>query len=121
MVEPGTELLVGVTRDATGLLSLTLGAGGVQAEILRDSITLVLPAPRDQVHDALLGLRIGALLRGFRGRPGADMDALLDAIGAIARYAEAEASRLLELDVNPVIAGPSGTVAVDALIRLEDA
>lgn len=121
MVEPGTELLVGVTRDATGLLSLTLGAGGVQAEILRDSASLVLPAPRDQVRDALMGLRIGALLRGFRGRPGADMDALLDAIGSITRYAQAAASHLVELDVNPLIAGPSGSVAVDALIRLEDA
>lgn len=121
MAPPGTELLVGVTRDPTGLLALTLGAGGVLTEILRDSATLILPAPRDAIRDALLSLRIAPLLNGYRGAPPADMDALLDAIEAIAAYAESQAPRLLELDVNPLIASPSGAVAVDALIRLEDA
>jgi acyl-CoA synthetase (NDP forming) len=120
MAEAGTELLVGVIRDATGLLALTLGAGGVQAEILRDSVTLVLPAPREAIREALMGLRVGALLRGFRGKPGAEMEALLDAVEAVAGYAAAKAPRLLELDVNPLIAGPRGAVAVDALIRLEE-
>lgn len=120
MAEPGVELLVGVTRDATGLFAMTLGAGGIEAEILRDAATLVLPAPREEMRTALLSLRIGARLRGFRGRPGAEMERLLDALGAVAAYAAAEAPRLLELDVNPLIAGPSGAMAVDALIRLEE-
>lgn len=119
MAPPGVELLVGVTRDPTGLLALTLGAGGVLTELLRDSATLVLPASREAIREVIEGLRLAALLRGYRGQPPADMDALLDAIEAIARYAEAEASRLLELDVNPLIASSSGAVAVDALIRLE--
>jgi len=119
MAEPGPELLVGVTRDPTGLLALTLGAGGVLTELLRDSATLVLPASRGEIRDALRGLRLAALLEGYRGQPPADLDSLLDAIEAIAAYAEAEAPRLIELDVNPLIAGPRGTIAVDALIRLE--
>ena len=119
MAPDGTEIIVGVTRDPTGLLALTLGAGGVLTEVLRDSATLVLPAPRDEVRAALMSLRVGALLRGYRGRPGADLDALLDAVQAIAAYAEGESDRLVELDVNPLIAGPHGAVAVDALIRLE--
>ncbi|HVG48243.1 MAG TPA: acetate--CoA ligase family protein, partial [Rubellimicrobium sp.] len=119
MAPPGPELLVGVTRDPTGLLALTLGAGGVLTELLRDSATLVLPATREEIRDAFQGLRLAALLRGYRGAPPADMDALLDAIESIASYATAEAPRLLELDVNPLIAGPQGAVAVDALIRLE--
>ncbi len=119
MAPEGVELLVGVTRDATGLLALTLGAGGVWTEVLRDSATLILPASREEVRDALLSLRLAPLLRGYRGAPPADLDALLDAVAAVAAYAEAEAPRLIELDVNPLIASPSGAVAVDALIRLE--
>ncbi|EYD75161.1 Acetyl-CoA synthetase [Rubellimicrobium mesophilum DSM 19309] len=119
MAPPGPELLVGVTRDPTGLLALTIGAGGVLTELLRDSATLVLPATRDELQDALMSLRLAALLKGYRGQPPADLDALLDAIEAIAAYARTEAPRLFELDVNPLIAGPHGAVAVDALIRLE--
>ncbi|WP_210530141.1 acetate--CoA ligase family protein [Rubellimicrobium arenae] len=119
MAEPGPELLVGVTRDPTGLLALTLGAGGVLTELLRDSATLVLPATREEIRAALERLRLATLLHGYRGQPPADLDALLDAIEAVAAYAEAVAPRLLELDVNPLIAGPRGAVAVDALIRLE--
>ena len=59
-----------------------------------------------------------ALLAGYRGRPAADIEAVLDAAEAVARYAEANAGRLIELDVNPLIAGRSGAVAADALIRL---
>lgn len=118
MAPPGVEVLVGVTRDPTGLMALTLGAGGVLAEILRDAATLVLPATREAVRDALGGLRIAPLLTGHRGAPPADIDALLDAVEAVAAYAAATPS-LVELDVNPLIAGPHGAVAVDALIRLE--
>ena len=119
MAEPGPELLVGVTRDPTGLLALTLGAGGVLTELLRDSATLVLPATREETRHALESLRLAALLHGYRGQPPADLDAPLDAIEAIAAYAREEAPRLVELDVNPLIAGPQGAVAVDALIRLD--
>ncbi len=119
MAPQGTEILVGITRDPTGLLALTLGAGGVLTEVLRDSATLVLPASREAIRQALLSLRIAALLQGYRGQPPADLDALLDGIEAITAFADAEAPRLLELDVNPLIASPNGAVAVDALIRLE--
>jgi hypothetical protein len=60
------------------------------------------------------------MLQGFRGRPLADVPALIDAIVAVGRYAEANLAALVELDVNPVIvrAAGGGAVAVDALIRL---
>lgn len=119
MAPPGAaELLIGVARDPTGLMALTLAAGGVEAELLRDSVTLILPATRAEIGAALDGLRIGAKLRGWRGRPAADREAALDAVEAVARYAASAAGRLIELDVNPLIAGPAGAVAVDALIRL---
>ncbi|MCX7888237.1 MAG: acetate--CoA ligase family protein [Rhodobacteraceae bacterium] len=113
------EILVGVTRDPTGLMLLTLGAGGVMAELLADTASVLLPAGREEIRAALGRLRVARLLAGWRGGPAADLGALVDAVSAIAAYAEAE-PRLLELDVNPLIATPGRAVAVDALIRLTE-
>lgn len=112
------ELLVGVTRDPQFGLALTLGAGGILVELLADARTLLLPASRTEIETALRGLRCFALLDGYRGKPKADIEALVDAVEAIARYAETQADRLLELDVNPLLALQNGAVAVDALVRL---
>ena len=60
--------------------------------------------------------RMAPVLSGYRGKPAANILALIDAIEAIARYAEAHADTLLELDVNPLIARAQDAVAVDALI-----
>ncbi|QUH03600.1 acetate--CoA ligase family protein [Saccharopolyspora erythraea] len=109
------ELIVGVRRDPRFGLALTLGAGGVLVELVGDAVTLLLPASPSDVRDALRGLRIWPLLAGFRG-PGADVDAVVDAVGAIADYASA-GDDLVELDVNPLLALPEGTAAVDVLIR----
>lgn len=112
------ELLVGVTRDPTGLMMLTLGSGGVMAELLDDTASLLLPATRTEIASALAGLKVMRVIDGWRGRPAGNRDATLDAIEAICRYAEANADRLAELDVNPLIVRTSDAVAVDALIRL---
>jgi succinyl-CoA synthetase beta subunit len=63
-------------------------------------------------------LRIAPLLSGYRGKPPADMAALVAAIGAVQDCAIAHASALIELEINPLIATPDRAVAVDALIRL---
>ena len=113
------ELLVGMTRDPNGLMLLTLGAGGVLAELLADTASVLLPCDGQDIRRALAGLRVARLLAGWRGAPAADMDAVVRAVLAIAAYAGAE-PRLLELDVNPLIATPTQAVAVDALIRLSE-
>jgi acyl-CoA synthetase (NDP forming) len=115
------ELLVGVTRDPAHGLALTIGAGGTLAELLDDTATLLLPVARAEVRAALGGLRVARLLAGHRGRPPADIDAVLDAVLAVAAFAGAEDARLEELDVNPLLATPAGAVAADALVVLRDA
>ncbi|MCZ4290940.1 acetate--CoA ligase family protein [Hoeflea alexandrii] len=115
------EVLVGITRDPTGTFLLTLGAGGVLTELLADTASLLLPASPIEMETALNSLRIGRLLQGYRGKPAADMQALTDAVMAICRYAVAHADRLVELEVNPLIARVGDAIAVDALIRLHDA
>ncbi|NVO06353.1 MAG: acetate--CoA ligase family protein [Rhodoferax sp.] len=114
------EIIVGVSRDAQFGLSLTLGAGGILVELLQDAATLLLPVSRADILAALQGLKTWPLLQGYRGRAAGDVEALIDAIAAIAAYAQTQADRLLELDVNPILVLPAGqgVLAVDALIHL---
>lgn len=115
---PLAELIVGIKRENDFALALVIGAGGVLVELLKDSVNLLLPTTDDAIRKALLGLRSASLLQGFRGRPAADLDALVAAIHAVADYACENVGQLLELDVNPLMVGAHGTTAVDALIRL---
>ncbi|RCG24914.1 CoA-binding protein [Streptomyces diacarni] len=117
--EPVAELLVGVHRDPQFGHALTVGAGGVLVELVRDTATLLLPAGREQIEDALASLRIWPVLRGFRGGPEGDLAAAVDAVHTVARYARHAA--VAEIDVNPLLVLPAGqgAVAVDALIRHE--
>ncbi|WP_330844107.1 acetate--CoA ligase family protein [Actinophytocola sp.] len=108
------ELIVGVRAEPGFGMALTMGSGGVLVELVRDTATLLLPVDREQVRSALLGLRVARLLTGFRGAPPADLDAIVDAVLAIARYATEREVR--ELDVNPLLVFPDGVLAVDAVI-----
>ncbi|WP_037314891.1 acetate--CoA ligase family protein [Ruegeria halocynthiae] len=111
------ELLVGVTCDPAHGFVLTLGAGGVLTEILRDTVSLLIPASRTAVRRALGGLACAPLLAGYRGKPAADMDAILDTVEAVQAYVIANAADVGEVEINPLICAPDGAVAVDALIR----
>jgi len=112
------ELIVGVHRDPQFGLALTVGAGGVLVELMRDTVTLLLPTGRAEVREALRSLRIWPLLAGYRNRPAADVDAVVDAVLALAGYARVHQDTLMELDVNPLLVRPDGAVAVDVLVRL---
>ncbi|RCL22573.1 CoA-binding protein [Pseudomonas sp. AFG_SD02_1510_Pfu_092] len=118
---PLAELIVGIKREQDFALALVIGAGGVLVELLKDSVSLLLPTTDSAIRAALLSLRSASLLQGFRGRPAADLEALVAAIRAVADYACENAGQLLELDVNPLMVGAHGTIAVDALIRLGQA
>jgi acetyl-CoA synthetase len=115
------EVLIGVITDAQFGQVLVLGAGGVLTELLSDSVSLLPPWSRDSIAAGLKRLSVYKLLTGYRGKPAGDIEALIDASLSVAGYAEANASRLAELDVNPVIVRPAGrgVLAVDALIRLK--
>jgi len=113
---PLAELIVGVKRDPLFGMVLVIGAGGIFVELLKDATPLLLPVSRNDVEVALKGLKSFALLDGFRGRPAANLEPVIDAIMAIASYAGEHLDTLSELDVNPLMVSENGAVAVDALI-----
>ncbi|WP_300516053.1 acetate--CoA ligase family protein [Aliiroseovarius sp.] len=122
MIDDGVaELLIGVTRDPAHGFVLTLAAGGTLTELLKDSASLLVPASPEGIRKALTRLKMHKLLTGYRGAPAANIAAILDAVNAIQSYVLANADRLEEVEVNPLICTPIRAVAADALIREEPA
>ncbi len=119
IAKPVAEIIVGALRDPVAGLVLTVGAGGILVELLEDSAILTLPTTPEAIGEAISGLKIQKLLDGYRGSPKGDIEALTAAVAAVASYVVANASKLEELDINPIMVLPqgSGTVAADALIR----
>jgi len=114
------ELIVGLTRDPQFGTALVIGAGGILTELLKDSVTLMLPTSREEITRALKSLKVWKLIEGFRGRSG-DQLAVIKAIEAIAAFAAAHRGLVDELDVNPLLVLPDNAIAVDALIKMRNA
>lgn len=112
------ELLVGVTRDPAHGFLLTLGAGGTLTEILKDTANLLIPANRQEIETALQSLRMAPVFSGYRGKSEIAMDRTIDAIVAIQTFVIANADKVEEVEVNPMICTPDRAVAADALIRI---
>ena len=109
------EVLLGLRRDPVYGVTLTVGMGGVAAELLADTVTLIWPVTSDEVLAGLRRLRLWPLLDGYRGRPRADVAALA-AMAVRLGGLMADASNE-EIEINPVLLRVDGAVAVDALIR----
>ena len=112
---PGLELSLGLARDpALGPL-IVVAAGGVLVELLADRAVALPPVGRAGAHRLLARLRAARLLDGVRGAAPADRDAVAGAITALSTLALELGDALDALDINPLICGPTGAVAVDAL------
>ena len=93
-----------------------ISAGGRLIETMADRVAVLPPVDTAGAMRALDRLRIRPLLDGVRGRQPADIDSLAEVIARFSELAADGAGRISAMDVNPVIAGPAGAVAVDALI-----
>jgi acetate---CoA ligase (ADP-forming) len=115
----GQELILGMTRDPVFGPLLTLGFGGVGTEIYRDVASEVLPLSRSGAYNLLESLAGAPLLKGFRGRPPADIEALVGAVCRVADAVEASGDRIEDFEINPLLVYPEGegVLAVDLLIR----
>jgi acyl-CoA synthetase (NDP forming)/GNAT superfamily N-acetyltransferase len=109
------ELLVGAVRDPAFGPLIVVGAGGVEAELRGDRVLLVAPVSRTAVRRAVESLRIAPLFHGFRGRPELSLDAVVEFVHRIGLLA-ATTPEMQQLDLNPVLVGTEGCVAVDALV-----
>jgi acetyl-CoA synthetase len=115
------EILVGLIVDPQFGQVLVIGAGGILAELVSNSVSLLPPWTADTIRAGLATLSVTKLLGGYRGRPAGDVDALVEAILGIGRYACTNMNSLIEIDVNPIIVRPQGkgVMAVDTMIRLK--
>ncbi|SHM87619.1 acetate--CoA ligase family protein [Cryptosporangium aurantiacum] len=109
----GVEIALGLVRDPQLGPLVVVGAGGVLVELLHDRAVALPPLDRGRAHALLDRLTIRPLLDGVRGRPAADRDALATAIVRLGQLALELGDHLTALDVNPILAGPHGAVAVD--------
>jgi acyl-CoA synthetase (NDP forming) len=117
MVPTGVELLVGVVHDALFGSLVMVGLGGVYTDVLGDRSFRSLPFTDQDAAAMWRELRAAPLLTGYRGAPAMDTDALEQLILRVAELAN-DFPEVSELDLNPVVAVPSGVAALDIKIKL---
>lgn len=116
LVAGGVEVVLGVADDELFGPTVMLGLGGVFVEVLQDVTFRVPPFDRSEARRMVSELRGAPLLTGARGRPVADIGALVDTIMRVQRLAVDLAGDVAELDINPLVVQAKGVVAVDALV-----
>jgi acyl-CoA synthetase (NDP forming) len=116
MIGGGLEAIAGVTRaDGVGLV-LIAGIGGIFAEALQDVATFALPIGRTFIEAGLAKGSLGRILASPRWKHPAAFGAFVDLLMSLQSAALAIGDNLLAIDINPVILGEAGAIAVDALV-----
>jgi acyl-CoA synthetase (NDP forming) len=116
MVPPGVEMVLGVKNDRQFGPLIAAGLGGIMVDLLGDTAVRLAPVNDRTARAMLASLKGHALLTGFRGKPGVDIEGLVDTICRLSELAHDLRDIVDQIDVNPVIAGASGVMAADALI-----
>ncbi len=117
MAEEGVETLVGLTRDPQFGPVVAFGLGGIFVEIYRDVSFRLAPIPIEEVREMIREVKAYKILRGYRGRPPADIDAIADVIVKVSELGD-KYPEIMEMDINPLIAYPRGALAVDVRVIL---
>jgi acetyltransferase len=120
MVSGGVEVIVGIKYDPQLGPMLVFGSGGVMVEVFGDVATRHCPVGHAEALEMIDEVKGAKLLRGFRGKPAADVDALADVLVRVSHMAVQLEGELAELDINPLMVLPAGhgVKAVDALAVL---
>jgi acyl-CoA synthetase (NDP forming) len=117
MAPPGHEVIVGLKKDAQFGHALMFGLGGIFVEVYKDVSFRVTPVDKKEALEMISEIKGYPILKGIRGRKPADVDAVADVLVSVSELAHKE--NIVELDINPLIVGEKGAVAVDARAMVE--
>ena len=119
MVSGGVEVIVGINNDPLFGPAIMFGLGGIFAEVLKDVSFRILPITRSEAFDMVREIKAFPILDGARGRPKADVEALVDTLVKLAALALDLKEHVAEIDINPLFVLPQGqgVFAADALIK----
>ena len=115
--ENGRELMIGASRDPVFGPSILFGAGGTMVEILRDNSVALPPLNAILAERLIKRTKVSKLLKAFRDRPAVDHAAVINVLLRVSDLVS-ELSEVEEMDINPLLAGPDGVIAVDARFRV---
>jgi acetyl coenzyme A synthetase (ADP forming)-like protein len=118
MVAGGNEVIIGLIRDPAFGPVVMFGLGGVFVETMQDTTFRLAPTTQAEALRMMNEIRGAAILRGVRGQPGINQDALAALIVNVSQLA-ADFSEITEIDLNPVMASAAGVIAVDARIVVD--
>ena len=118
MARPGTEVIVGTSKDPQFGSVIMFGLGGVFVELLKDVSFRVIPVERKDAEEMISEIKGYPILKGYRGKDPADISALVEIILKISKLIE-ENPQIKELELNPIFAYRDRAVAVDARMILE--
>ena len=116
MAPKGMEVILGVSNDPQFGPSVLCGLGGVFVEVFKDTSLCPAPVSKNEALDMINNLKSSKMLKGYRGTPALDIDALAEAIVNVSNFAKDNKNTLKELDLNPIFVYEKGIMAVDALV-----
>jgi len=117
MSPSGHEVIVGLKKDAQFGHALMFGLGGIFVEIYKDVSFRVTPIDKKEALEMISEIKGYPILKGIRGRKPADIDAVAKVLVSVSEMAQKE--NIIELDINPLIVGEKGAIAVDARAMVE--
>jgi len=120
MHNTGKEVILGMNRDASFGPLMMFGMGGIMVEALKDVSFYLAPLTADEAREMLMNTKTYKMLKGIRGEEGVDIDAIAEGLQRLSQLVT-EFPQIQELDINPYVVGPEGTIpiAVDARISVE--
>ncbi len=118
MAPSSTEVIVGSTKDPQFGPALMFGLGGIFVEVLKDVTFRIAPITEQDAREMITEVKAYPVLKGYRGQPPADIDAIVKILLATSRLVM-DHPEIKELDLNPIMVYEKGAKTVDARIILE--